>query len=708
MPLRLFLAAALLASSSFCAAALMQAVTPQGTGLGPVGAGGAPGAQSTPAQGFLSELSFLSGHIRALTLSPVTPETADVRPVVETNSRPEAALLFLTGVSAAAGQREEHEARQVLLEYMARSSLQDKVEDALLQGAASEPGAGEAVATLRALRTQLSGLDARERRVWLEGLAQLRRQLYTSTAKDAAIAGTEEHLARLFDKRRADGPGQAVSVPGGAGQGPNRPSLLKRARPVPEAEPGADAIEQDQRSARIIATVMKRVQEQHVDHPSLVRLLWGLAKRAGIDGVSEQGSAAETIERREDLSRLAGMIRRLGEAGPQRLDAAVNIAYSFIAGGLTPLIDDAALVAALKSVVAQTGDPFSGFLDPEEARAAREDREGGFGGIGIVADAAEGGLRVRQVTPGGPADMAGLAAGDAITAIDGEPARSASELDRIKGPVGTSVRLAVRRGEGGAAHRFELTLLRAQMESSDHPVFAKMLTGRPGTAYLKISDFDARVLRETTAALARLRAEGMKTLVLDVRYNPGGLVEQVGRVASLFLKRGQTVAYKVEMGLTSPLRRNAEDGRYADLPIVVLANEWSASAAEILTAALKDNGRGLFMGKTTWGKGIGQVSMEFMMGPLATVLRLTTFRWLTPLKRCIQGLVAGLGGVAPDVALEIDEAAEHAAARNMGKTVLTPQEWDPAADPWIMRAAGTLEQGTGTRTPWPPRPRAPA
>jgi len=753
------LTAALL-SGAVPAGAMMQVCKTPGGLVVPLNpGGGTAGSIYAQQKGFLSEMDFNLGALGKLSMAPTLPSVIDKRLESAPALSADAALLFLTGTVATAANREDHESRQVLIEYMARPSIRDDVERAMLAAPAAASGASETVAKLRGklyymarpgirddveramlaapaaasrasetvaklrgLRRQLESMGREDRRVLIEGLANLRGKLYTSTSKPASVDGTREHLARLFEGAGGAAVGQAVPVVGAdlAGRSPSR--LLRpadaavaepRTRVIPSIPgvrmpPEETAYLMDAANANIITDVLVQTSEMHLAHPTVARLALGLAKRAEISGIRTEGPTTDARLRHSEMSKFLEVLVDLRQGGDKVV--VYQFARAWIGMRLIPIDTDKELFAALKAVVGELGDRFSEFMDPDEAKGFADEMSGSVSGIGVLIDpkGGGGGLGVGQVFPGGPAEKVGLEAGDRILEADGKPIQGFADRSKILGKTGSEVSLKIRRGD----REFTVIVTRAQVEKPNS-VFGEMISGHPGVAYLKIDEFDKRVTRNFERALVSLKEQGMTSLILDVRYNPGGDTKVVDDVVSMFLKKGQTSAYIETGGQTEPLHTNERDGAYSDLPLVVLANGYSASSAEILTAGLRDNGRAVFMGKKTWGKGIVQSIMPMAVNPMnvflmlvyrlkgigmpplvdamASILKLTTFRWLTPLKRCIQGLIAGIGGVVPDIELEMDLETEKTVAKNMAAINLKTRRWDPAVDPWIMKAVENLE-----------------
>jgi carboxyl-terminal processing protease len=323
-------------------------------------------------------------------------------------------------------------------------------------------------------------------------------------------------------------------------------------------------------------------------------------------------------------------------------------------------------------------DPHSSYLPPDEWRQFQSDTEGKFGGVGLEVDGRNERLVVIAPIEGSPAARAGIKSGDQILAVDGDDVMT-QPLDkvvkRMRGAAGTKVKITVHRSlarasagprlpDGGAAPAprapagsgdagapggertgqtltFELTREVIHVSS----VTYKLLDGNVG--YLRIKQFQERAHAETMAATAKLRAEakgGVLTgILLDVRSNPGGLVDEATEIADEFLATGGIYSMRHRGEVIEDLRARS-GGAFADLPVVVLVNEWSASASELLVGALQDNKRATVVGANTFGKGSVQSILPL---PNGAGLKLTTARYYTPSGHAIQA-----DGIHPDVVIE--------------------------------------------------------
>lgn len=283
------------------------------------------------------------------------------------------------------------------------------------------------------------------------------------------------------------------------------------------------------------------------------------------------------------------------------------------------------------------------FLSAEEAGRWEAAQQGAFEGIGAYIDIRDGQPVITEPIAGSPAARAGLQPGDIILAVDGAATEGWSAEDlaaRVRGPEGSSVALRVRRPADGSERDLVLTRARVVVPS----VRWAMLAG--DVALIRLSAFSDDAGAELRDALQQAIGQGARAAILDLRNNPGGLVDEMVRAASQFLPRGTPVL--IEQGRdgarTSPEARSG--GVALDLPLVVLVNGSSASAAEILAGALQDAGRATIVGETTFGT--GTVLTPYPLRGGARLL-LGTSQWLTPAGRLIRGQ-----GVAPDVPAALD------------------------------------------------------
>jgi len=278
-------------------------------------------------------------------------------------------------------------------------------------------------------------------------------------------------------------------------------------------------------------------------------------------------------------------------------------------------------------------DPHSTYLTPEENDKSNETLMGSFEGIGVQFNMVEDTLFIVQPIPDGPSEKVGIMAGDRIvtvndTAIAGVKMSQEAIMKRLRGPKGTKVDLGInRRGVKELLH-FVVTRDKIPVNTVDA---AYMI--RPGVGYIKISSFGATTVEEFESKLSELRGKGATSLILDLQGNGGGLLMAAVGIANEFLNRDQMVVYTE--GRRSPKSGYLADGRgrFRDGKLVVLIDEYSASASEIVSGAVQDWDRATIVGRRSFGKGLVQRPIEFHDGSL---IRLTVAKYYTPVGRCIQ------------------------------------------------------------------------
>ena len=295
---------------------------------------------------------------------------------------------------------------------------------------------------------------------------------------------------------------------------------------------------------------------------------------------------------------------------------------------------------AIRGMLTALGDPYAGFLDREQFSLESEDIRGFFGGIGAEVGIRDGVMTILAPMPDTPAEAAGVRPGDVILEVDGESIRGLSLLEvvrLIRGDKGTKVTLLLRHLSSAQPVLIEIERDIINLES----VTLLMQVGRIG--HLRLSGFTGTTNDDLVKALERFERSQGVGLVLDLRNNPGGLVSSVVDVTSQFIKDG-LVLYQVD---AKGNRRNwgvKSGGKALDIPMVVLVNEFSASASEVFTGAIIDNGRATVVGTTTFGK--GSVTNLWPLDDGSGV-NFTTARWFTP-----NGLLIEGEGITPDVLLE--------------------------------------------------------
>jgi carboxyl-terminal processing protease len=323
---------------------------------------------------------------------------------------------------------------------------------------------------------------------------------------------------------------------------------------------------------------------------------------------------------------------------------------------------------AVDGMLEQLGDPHTSLMLAEDYERLRLQTQGEYGGIGVSIDKRGGWITVISPLPGTPGMRAGLQAGDQIIDVDGESTRDWDTdlaVSKLRGPKGSPVNILIARG--GVDQPIPIRIVREEIHIQAVPA-SYMLDGNVG--YVELTSFSESSTSELRDAIRRLRSDGARGVILDLRGNPGGLLDQGVTVADLFLERGQTVVETKGRAANQNQRAVARtDDQFKDLPIVVLVGPQSASASEIVAGALQDHDRALVLGRTTYGKGSVQ-----SLYPLENNnwLKITTARWYTPAGRSIQkpyGIDAHLVEEEVGSPAETDTAEKPAYKTDAGRTV---------------------------------------
>ena len=280
-------------------------------------------------------------------------------------------------------------------------------------------------------------------------------------------------------------------------------------------------------------------------------------------------------------------------------------------------------------------DPHSEYIPAKMFDSINESLEGEFDGIGIVFNAMTDTITVLSVIPQGPSDKAGVRPGDRVMRIDnrevaGKGIKQDSMVKMMRGPRGSKVKLSVKRAS--LDELVDITITRAAIEV--HSVTAAFMLDRDaGIGYIRLSQFSRTSYSEICSDLERLKGEGMKSIIVDLRGNGGGFLDQVVKILNEFLDRGKLLVYTEDRHGRRINEFSDGTGRYTDTNIAVLVDELSASSSEILAGAIQDNDRGLVIGRRTFGKGLVQAQLPFSDG---SAVRLTVARYYTPSGRSIQ------------------------------------------------------------------------
>lgn len=289
---------------------------------------------------------------------------------------------------------------------------------------------------------------------------------------------------------------------------------------------------------------------------------------------------------------------------------------------------ESAIVAMLKNL-----DPHSTYSNPEETRELTEPLQGNFSGIGIQFNMLTDTLYVIQTVSGGPSEKVGIQPGDRIiyaqdTLIAGVKMKNTAVMKMLRGPKGTTARVKVLRK--GVPELIDFNIVR-----DDIPIYSvdASYMAAPEVGYVRVSRFAESTAKEMETALKKLTKQGMKHLIIDLEDNGGGYLQAATDIVDMFLKRGNLVVYTKGDKSRPSQYTTTSNGRYTDGRLVVMVNQFSASASEILSGAVQDHDRGVIVGRRTFGKGLVQRPFPF---PDGSMIRLTVARYYTPSGRCIQ------------------------------------------------------------------------
>ncbi len=320
-----------------------------------------------------------------------------------------------------------------------------------------------------------------------------------------------------------------------------------------------------------------------------------------------------------------------GDDGPYAKQKLLEQVHRIVAERYVEEMDPGQLYQmAIDGMLHELGDPYSSFLDPDEVEQLELSTTGNYGGLGIRIDSQDGWITVVSVLPNTPAERKGLQSGDRIIQVEGASAEGWSTtkaVNVLRGEKGSKVQITVARV--GAEKPLRFTIERAEIHVE--AVTAFMLDGSVG--YVKLNPFSKNARQEMKTAIEDLQAQGARSLVLDLRENPGGLLDEGVAVSDLFLPEGTEVVSTRSRVESENETYTAPGPQVFDLPLAVMVNSYSASASEIVAGALQDQDRALVVGTGTFGK--GSVQSLFRL-PGGNYLKLTTGRWYTPSGRTIQ------------------------------------------------------------------------
>jgi len=305
-------------------------------------------------------------------------------------------------------------------------------------------------------------------------------------------------------------------------------------------------------------------------------------------------------------------------------------------------IDDEKMIeSAIKGYVEGLGDEYAAYYTPEEMSSELDEAMGNYVGIGIymLVDSSNGKIIVSKPMEGSPAEEAGIQTGDIIVKVEDEEVTIDNVADmsnKIKGEEGTKVKLGIQRGE----ELLTLNVERRKIVVSH--INARVIEKNIG--YINITDFDGGTADEFKTKYNELKDKGIKSLIIDIRSNGGGVVDESLDILEMLCKKDETLLITVDKNKKEEITKSRKE-QEIDMPIVVLTNEYSASASEILAGALKDNGRAKLVGKKTYGKGVIQTLMKLSDG---SGLKMTTEEYCTPNRNKINKV-----GIEPDYEVDL-------------------------------------------------------
>ena len=321
-----------------------------------------------------------------------------------------------------------------------------------------------------------------------------------------------------------------------------------------------------------------------------------------------------------------------GVTDPELINKLV-MAQVYISNLYVDTVDQKKLVENAINGMLENLDPHSAYSNPEDTKKLNEPLAGNFEGIGVQFNMLEDTLVVLQTIAQGPSERAGIVAGDRIVTVDGDPIAGVkmdrdSIMHRLRGPKDTKVRLGiVRRGVGDVLY-FTVKRDKIPLNTIDATYML-----RPGVGYIRLERFGSTSGEEVKKAIQTLQKQGMKSLVLDLEDNGGGYLGAASAIASQFLERGQLVVYTEGLSQRKEVFNAEGGGLFTEGRLIVLVDEYTASAAEIVSGAVQDHDRGTIIGRRTFGKGLVQRPIDL---PDGSMIRLTTSHYYTPSGRCIQ------------------------------------------------------------------------
>ncbi len=431
----------------------------------------------------------------------------------------------------------------------------------------------------------------------------------------------------------------------------------------------------------LYAEVLLKIHAHYVDTPRWQEVVQAGARAFAValsEPVFREANLASA--QREGVESLLGDLEQLLAARfiQNRFEARATVQAAAALAQRRVGIQENAVVMEFLSGAVNTLDPYSTYLTPDQLTEVYSQIEGNFVGLGVELKAQDGALLILRVIPRSPASRGGLREGDRIVAIDGRDTRDFS-ADRaanlLQGEPGSVADITIER-PGGSTHRLLIRRERVEVPGVDQ---ALIRDPSRGIAYIKLACFQKSTCRDVEEALWKLHREGMRSLIIDVRGNPGGLLVAAVEVADLFLDRGVIVTTHGRNAYEDFTYTAREPGTWG-VPLVVLIDQDSASAAEIFAGAIRDQQRGTIVGRRSFGK--GSVQGIFPLGVGGAGLRLTTAKFFSPSGRPYSGL-----GVEPHVVV-------HQTARPVGESVQVSGE-DPMLTAALQVASQLVAQRRG-------------
>ena len=351
------------------------------------------------------------------------------------------------------------------------------------------------------------------------------------------------------------------------------------------------------------------------------------------------------------ISAMAQMKLNFGDDSPLRK---LQIAELAISNLYVDNVDEGKLVEDAIRGMLEKLDPHSSYSTPKEVKALNEPLSGSFEGIGVQFNMVEDTLLVIQPVTGGPSEKVGIVAGDRIvsvndTAIAGVKMSKEDIMRRLRGPKGTKVMLGIVRRGIKDTLSFKVVRDKIPVKSIDAVYMI-----RPEVGYVRIGNFGATTHDEFCEALEKLTKQGMRNLILDLQGNGGGYLQAAVNIANEFLQKGDLIVYTEGRRMQRNEYKAKGNGKFLDGKIVVLIDEYSASAAEIVTGAIQDQDRGMVVGRRSFGKGLVQRPIDL---PDGSMIRLTVSHYYTPAGRCIQKPYTK--GDSKDYAMDVINRLKH-------------------------------------------------